>query len=500
MSNENHPNGYLEYSRASIGYRDAEERVTDYHEIYSEQWDESELKEQASRCMDCGVPTCTSGCPIGNIIPDWNDLVSKGQWQNALARLHATNNFPEFTGYACPAPCEDACTLSFNLEPVTIKDAERAIVDRGWEAGWIVPQPPHERTGFHVAVVGSGPSGLACAQQLNRAGHHVTVYERDDAPGGLVRYGIPDFKFEKDKLERRIAQLTAEGIAFRCSTGLGADVSLEQLRHDHDAVGLTIGALHPRDVEVPGRELGGVHFAMRYLTRENRRQVGRDHEDGPDAQGRNVIVLGGGDTGADCVATALRQGATSVTQVQINDKPPATRPADNPWPLTARIHKTNYAQKEGAIAEFSLDAIAFEDTDGNGHVDHMKVERVDWIRDDNGRRIDKHVKESDLELPAELVLIAIGFSRPETEPLNASGLELADNGTFKTDADMRTNLPDVFAGGDCNTGHSLLVWAIGEGRDLARMMDMQLMGQSRLPPSLRTRHKPLSPGGWEKAG
>lgn len=500
MSNENHPGGYIDYARAPIGYRDTGQRTRDYREIYSERWDESRLKNQATRCMDCGVPTCTAGCPIGNIIPDWNDLVSKDQWQAALARLHATNNFPEFTGYACPAPCEDACTLGFNLEPVTIKDIERAIVDRGWEAGWIVPQPPHSRTGFHIAVVGSGPAGLACAQQLNRAGHYVTVYERDDAPGGLVRYGIPDFKFAKDKLERRIAQLTAEGIAFRCSTGLGAQVSLEQLRSEHDAVGLTIGALHPRNVEVPGRGLGGVGFAMRYLTRENRRQAGLEHEDGPDAYGRNVIVLGGGDTGADCVATALRQGAKSVTQIQINEKPPTERAADNPWPLTARVHKTSYAQQEGAVAEFSLDAIAFEDTDEDGHVDRLMVERVDWIRDDNGRRIDKTVQESDLELPAELVLIAIGFSRPETEPLNAPDLKLADNGTFETDDNMRTNLPDVFAGGDCNTGHSLLVWAIGEGRDLARMIDAQLMGDSRLPPSLRTRHKPLQPGGWQQAG
>lgn len=497
MSNENHPDGYRRHEREPIGYRAPAERRQDHQEIYSSSWDETQLREQGTRCMDCGVPTCTAGCPIGNIIPDWNDLVSRGDWRTALARLHATNNFPEFTGYACPAPCEDACTLNYNLNPVTIKDLERAIVDRGWEAGWIVPQPPPERSGLQVAVVGSGPAGLACAQQLNRAGHRVTVYERDDAPGGLVCYGIPDFKFSKDKLERRIGQLTAEGIVFRCSTGLGRDISLDELRARYDAVALTIGALHPRNVDTPGRDLNGIHYAMPYLVRENRRQAGRDYAEGPDARGRNVIVLGGGDTGADCVATALRQGATSVTQININEQPPRERADDNPWPLVARIYKHSYALAEGAHGEFSLDTLAFEDRDGDGHVDCLHTERVHWIRDAQGRRIDKHIRESDLRLPAELVLIAIGFSRPQSDALNAPELALDKLGTFATDAGMMTSVPGVFAGGDCNMGHSLLVWAIGEGRDLARAIDQHLTGNSRLPASLRTRHRPLPPGGWD---
>ncbi|AWN17924.1 glutamate synthase subunit beta [Salinisphaera sp. LB1] len=500
MSNENHPGGYRQHDREPIGYRAPAKRRQDHQEIYAPDWDELQLREQATRCMDCGVPTCTSGCPIGNIIPDWNDLVSRGDWRTALARLHATNNFPEFTGYACPAPCEDACTLNYNLQPVTIKDLERAIVDRGWEAGWIVPQPPPERSGLRVAVVGSGPAGLACAQQLNRAGHRVTVFERDDAPGGLVCYGIPDFKFSKDKLERRIGQLTAEGIVFRCSTELGRDVSLSELRAGHDAVGLTIGALHPRDVELPGRELDGIHFAMPYLVRENRRQAGREQTEGPDAAGRNVIVLGGGDTGADCVATALRQGAASVTQININERPPRERADDNPWPLVARTYKTSYALAEGADDEFSLDTLAFEDNDGNGHVDCLHTERVRWVRDQRGRRVDKHVHEADRRLPTELVLVAIGFSRPQTEALNAPELALDDNGTFATDGQMMTSVPGVFAGGDCNMGHSLLVWAIGEGRDLARSIDQYLAGTSRLPPSLRTSHRPLQPDSWDLTG
>lgn len=497
MSNENHPGGYRRYQREPIGYRVPAERRRDHREIYSPSWDETRLREQATRCMDCGIPTCTAGCPIGNIIPDWNDLVSRGDWRTALARLHATNNFPEFTGYACPAPCEDACTLNYNLQPVTIKDLERAIVDRGWEAGWIVPQPPPERSGLRVALVGSGPAGLACAQQLNRAGHQVTVYERDDAPGGLVCYGIPDFKFSKDKLERRIGQLVAEGVEFRCGTGLGRDISLDALRAGHDAVGLTIGALHPRDVDVPGRALASVHYAMPFLVRENRRQAGRDHAPGPDARGRHVIVLGGGDTGADCVATALRQGAASVSQININEQPPGERPDDNPWPLVARTYKPSYALAEGAAAEFSLDTLAFEDQDGDGHVDCLHAERVHWLRDDRGRRIDKHVRESDLRLPATLVLIAIGFSRPQSEALNAPELALDDDGTFATDGRMMTSVPGVFAGGDCNMGHSLLVWAIGEGRDLARSIDQYLTGASCLPPSLRTSHQPLQPDGWD---
>lgn len=495
MSNENHPDGYLRHPREPIGDRDPAERVQDYREVYRD-WSEASLKPQAERCMDCGVPTCTSGCPIGNVIPDWNDLVSKGDWRAALERLHATNNFPEFTGYACPAPCEDACTLAYNAEPVTIKNIERAIVDRGWEAGWIVPQPPRRRSARQVAVVGSGPAGLAAAQQLNRAGHRVTVYERDDAPGGLVRYGIPDFKFGKDKLDRRLAQLRAEGIAFECGVEVGRGVSISELRRRFDAVALTIGAQHPRDVELPGRPLRGVHFALAFLIRENRRQSGRELPPGPDARGKTVVVLGGGDTGADCVATALRQGAASVTQININGKPPFVRAAGNPWPLAARVYKQNYGQQEGGAERFSVESVAFEDRDGDGAVDALRAQGVRWLRDAQGRRLEREIVEPDLLLPADLVLIAVGFARAQTEPLAEPALRLTASGCLATDEAMHTALPGVFAGGDCRMGHSLLVWAIGEGRDLARAVDIYLTGESRLPASLSSRHPPLRPGGW----
>ncbi len=496
MSNENHPDGYLRFSRDPIPNRDPEERTTDYQEIYAPHWHDSQLREQATRCMDCGVPTCSAGCPIGNLIPDWNDLVSQDDWRRAIERLHATNNFPEFTGYACPAPCEDACTLGYNGEPVTIKNLERAIADRGWVEGWIVPTPPAHRTDYRVALVGSGPAGLAAAQQLNRAGHRVVVYERDDAPGGLVRYGLPDFKFAKWRLDRRIHQLEAEGIEFRTSMELGANLSLEELRRDYDAVGLTIGAQHPRDVPVPGRELEGVLFAMPYLTRANRLQSGRSAPPEPDARNRSVVVLGGGDTGADCVATALRQGATQVIQIGINDQPPKQRPNKNPWPLPLRIYRQSYAQKEDAEERFSINTLAFLDDSGDGRVDSLRAEKVEWIRDEQGRRVDRTILEPDLCLPADLVLIAAGFARPETDQLNAAGLAIDEDGTIATDAHMATSLPGVFAGGDANMGHSLLVWAIGEGRDLARMIDIHLTGDSRLPASLRTRNRPLRADGW----
>ncbi|MBA1147889.1 glutamate synthase subunit beta [Ectothiorhodospiraceae bacterium WFHF3C12] len=496
MSSENHPDGYLRYQRRPIPDRDPAERTGDHREIYAPEWSEQQLREQATRCMDCGVPTCTAGCPIGNLIPDWNDLVSRGDWHNALDRLHGTNNFPEFTGYACPAPCEDACTLAYNDSPVTIKNMERAIVDRGWDEGWIMPQPPARRTGCHVALVGSGPAGLAAAQQLNRAGHRVSIFERDDAPGGLVRYGLPEFKFAKWRLDRRIEQLEAEGIRFHTGTELGRDMTLEALRREHDAVGLTIGAQHPRDVSIPGRELEGVVFAMPYLTRSNRLQAGRPAPAEPHAAGRSVVVLGGGDTGADCVATALRQGAEQVIQIGINEKPPIHRPATNPWPLPLRIYRQSYAQKEGGEERFSINSLAFLDEDGDGRVDMLEAERVQWIRDQAGRRVDREVLEDGLRLPADLVLIAAGFARPETDDLGAPELAIAGDGTIATDESMATSISDVFAGGDAAMGHSLLVWAIGEGRDLARSIDIHLQGESALPPSLRTRNRPLRADGW----
>lgn len=484
---ENHPDGFLRHPRAPIGKRAAAERATDYGEIYAPRWEPQQLRRQGERCMDCGVPTCMGGCPIGNIIPEWNDLVYRGEWREALRRLHATNNFPEFTGYTCPAPCEPACTLAYNDQPVTIKDIERAIVDRGWEAGWIVPEPPRARTGRRVAVVGSGPAGLSAAQQLNRAGHRVTVFERDDAIGGLMTYGIPDFKFAKERVARRVRQLEAEGVAFRVSSPVGAE--LRELRRSFDAVCLAIGALAHRDVDLPGRDLAGIHFGMNYLTAENRRRAGRPVEP-IDAAGLQVVVLGGGDTGADCVATAHRQGAAGVTQVSIRPQAPERRPDDNPWPLQPRTYQRTYALEEGGDEAFSLDATGFLDTDGDGRVDAVEFERVEWSFDEQGRRADKTVLESGLRIPAGLVLIAAGFTGPQAAAFEQAGIELTGRGTIATDARLMTRLDGVFATGDARRGQSLVVWAIGEGRDAARHIDGYLMGASRLPASLQTPNPP----------
>jgi glutamate synthase (NADPH) small chain len=488
---ENHPDGFLKHPREPLGYRDARERVRDYLEIYTPDWDEQHLKSQGQRCMDCGVPTCMAGCPIGNIIPEWNDLVYRGLWRQALARLHATNNFPEFTGYTCPAPCEPACTLAYNNEPVTIKDIERAIVDQGWAQGWIVPNPPKLRTGFKVAVVGSGPAGLAAAQQLNRAGHRVTVFERDDAIGGLMTYGIPDFKFGKYQVARRIEQLRREGIKFKLNAQVGVDPTLDELRQEFDAVCLAIGAQEHRDAPIVGRELGGIHYAMAYLIEENRHQAGKSPRDQITARDKNVIVLGGGDTGADCVATAHRQGAKQVVQISINYKAPLRRPSDNPWPEAPRTYTKTYAQQEGGIEEYNINTAEFLDTDGDGRVDELRVERVQWEYDKNRKRVGKTVLDPDVRIPADLVLIAIGFQGAQLKPFNGTGLEATERGTIKVDRQMMTNLPGVFAAGDANRGQSIVVWAIGEGRDVARCIDIYLTGDSRLPASLRTVNPPL---------
>jgi glutamate synthase (NADPH) small chain len=492
---ENHPDGYLKHDREPIGHRSPRERIRDYRQIYRFDWDEARLRAQGQRCMDCGVPTCMGGCPIGNIIPEWNDLVYRGQWKEALDRLHATNNFPEFTGYTCPAPCEPACTLACNITPVTIKDIERAIVDTGWKNGWIVPRPPAVRSGKRIAIVGSGPAGLSAAQQLNRAGHKVTVFERDDAIGGLMVYGIPDFKFEKHMVTRRIEQLAAEGIEFRTGVNIGVDVSIEQLRQAFDAVCLAIGALKPRDVQVPGRGLEGVLFGMEYLTAENRRQARRPVDHISDARGKRVVVLGGGDTGADCVATAHRQGATQVEQISINPRAPDERPTDNPWPQQPRIYQKTYALQEGGEETFGINITGFIDSTGDGRVDHLTAERVDWKRDEQGRRIEKIVLETGIDIAADLALIAIGFEGPEIEPLHDDRLALTSRGTLQVDEHMMTALPGVFVAGDANRGQSIVVWAIGEGRDVARQIDIFLMGDSRLPPSLLTPNPPSPPRG-----
>ncbi len=492
---ENHPNGFQRHARAPIPYRDPRQRVRDFDEIYVPSWDETLPRAQGERCMDCGMPSCMGGCPIGNIIPEWNDLVFRGAWREALDRLHATNNFPEFTGYACPAPCENACTLAINADPVAIKTIERAIVDRGWEAGWIVPQPPKVRTGRHVAVVGSGPAGLAAAQQLNRAGHNVTVFEREDAIGGLMVYGIPDFKFAKHRVARRVEQLADEGIAFRTGAHIGVDIPLDELRHEFDAVCLAVGALAPRDVNIPGRELKGIHFGMDYLVRENRRQAGRPVNEPIEATGRRVVVLGGGDTGADCVATARRQGAAKIVQVNVNAMPPATRTADNPWPAQPANYRMTYAIVEGGAEAFALNSAVFLDLDDDGHVDAIDFERVDWERDQAGRRTTKHVLQSGIRVAADLVLIAIGFAGPQLAPFAGMGLETTPHGTIATDTSMMSGLPGVFVAGDARRGPSLIVWAIGEGREAARAIDHYLRGATRLPLSLSTPNRPIPPRG-----
>ena len=490
MPREHHPDGYQKHARRPIGKRDPEDRTDDFAEIWAPDWDPEQLRDQGERCVDCGVPTCMSGCPIGNRIPEWNDLVHKSDWKEALEQLHATNNFPEFTGYTCPAPCEDACVLSYNDDPVAIKSIERAIVDKGWEEGWIQPEPPAERTGHRVAVVGSGPAGLAAAQQLNRAGHRVVVYERDDALGGLMTYGIPDFKFAERRVDQRVDQLRKEGIDFETNTDIGADLAAERLHDEYDATCLALGAQKHRELPVPGTDLDGVLPAMDFLPQENRRQSGRAVADGVTARGKNVVVVGGGSTGADCVATAHRQGAQQVVQIGINEKPPSDRPPDNPWPETAQVYTKTYAQEEGAQEEFAVNTTELADRDGDGHVDELRAERVEWTYEE-GRRADKTVVDPDLRVPANLVLVAIGFVGPEHNPFADLGVRQAGDGTFATDDRLMTDVDGVFAAGDARMGASLVVWAIGEGRDAARQIDRYLMGESKLPASLQTKNPPL---------
>lgn len=488
---ERHPDGYLRETREPIPARDPQERRKDYAEIYAPSWDEEQLKAQGERCMDCGIPACMAGCPLGNRIPEWNDLVSSADWKTALERLHATNNFPEFTGYTCPAPCEPACTLAITNEAVTIKSIERAIVDKGWEMEWIRPEPPQHRSGKRVAVVGSGPAGLAAAQQLNRVGHEVVVYERDELPGGLMMFGIPDFKFAKHRVDKRIRQLEAEGIRFLTSVNVGEDVALAELEAEYDAVLLAIGAQQHRDVPLEGRDLDGVVFGMEYLTQENRRQAGIEiHGSNLTAKDKPVVVLGGGDTGADCVATAHRQGASAVRQFSINPELPEERPADNPWPEYPETRQESYALAEGGEPRFSLDTLGFRDTNGDGKVDLVLAEKVEWKRE-NGKRVDKTVIEPDIEIPAELVLIAIGFNGAEIAPFADTGLEIAPNGCVAVNERMQTNHEKVFCAGDASRGASLVVWAIAAGREVAREMDRYLMGESRLPTSIRTSNPPL---------
>jgi glutamate synthase (NADPH/NADH) small chain len=452
------------------------ERVQDYQEIY-QVFPEEQIHEQAARCMDCGIPFCQSGCPLGNIIPDWNDLVYRGNWREAFERLRATNNFPEFTGRLCPAPCESACVLGLIEDPVTIEQIEKEIIERAYQEGWIQPRPPKHRTGKQVAVVGSGPSGLACADQLNRAGHRVTVFERHDRIGGLLRYGIPDFKLEKTVIERRLAIMEAEGIRFRTNAHVGENVDVEELA-GFDAVVLCCGATQPRDLPIPGRDLKGVHFAWDYLTRQNKTVAGDDLKaegwSTINAKGKHVIVIGGGDTGSDCVGTANRQGAASITQFELLPMPGEERSASDPWPYYPMLLRTSSSQEEGAERHWSLLTKAFE---GKAHVKQLRTVEVAF---EEGRFIEQPGTEK--QWKADLVLLAIGYTGPEQLGLlKQLGVVLSNRGNVEAGADYQTSVPGVFAAGDARRGQSLIVWAISEGREAARAVDQYLTGFISLP-------------------
>jgi glutamate synthase (NADPH) small chain len=463
--------GFMEYGREVPGRRPPEERVKDWLEIY-EPFPEGRLRNQGARCMDCGVPFCHTGCPLTNLIPDWNDLVYRNGWRDAIRRLHATNNFPEFTGRVCPAPCEAACVLGINDQPVSIKAIEKAIVDRAFEEGWIVPEPPWKRTGKRVAVVGSGPAGLAAAQQLARAGHEVAVYEKNDRIGGLLRYGIPSFKLEKHILKRRIEQMAAEGVRFRTGAHVGAGVDAARLRREHDAVLLAGGAEQPRDLEIPGRELGGIHFAMDFLSQQNRRCEG-DAVEGPGAitaTGKHVVIIGGGDTGADCLGTSHRQRALSVTQLELLPKPPESRSPSTPWPLWPMQLRIESSHEEGGLRQWSVSTTHFSG-DSTG-----QVKQLHCIQVGPPPRFDP-VPGREIVLQTDLVLLAMGFLGPVRKgPISELGLKLTERGTVATDENYMSSLRGVFAAGDMRRGQSLVVWAITEGRSAARGIDRFLMG------------------------
>ena len=473
--------GFLEFNRNTPDRKIVMERIKDWNEIY-EAWPEDKVKEQGARCMNCGVPFCHTGCPLGNRIPEWNHLVYTGRWENALKSLHATNNFPEFTGRICPAPCEPACVLSINSDPVTIEYIEKSIADRGFAEGWIKPEPPETRTGKRVAVIGSGPAGLACAQQLNRAGHLVTVFERDNYIGGLLTLGIPDFKLEKSVVQRRVNQLEEEGVEFRTNANVGVNISTADLLQEYDAICLTGGATQPRDLGVPGRELNGIHFAVSYLSQQNKLLAGEPVDDGEriDANGKNVIILGGGDTGADCLGTAHRQGAASVLQIELLPEPPADRSQSNPWPEWPMILRSSAAHEEGGIRDYSIATKSFSGTDGS--VSKLHAVRLDWQPSESGRQLMSEVVGSEFEINADLVLLAMGFLGPEHNGLLEDlGVELTDRGNVQVDDSMMTSLPGVFSAGDMSRGQSLVVWAIAEGREAAHHVDQYLMGTTALP-------------------
>lgn len=478
--------GFLKWDRQLPSRRSVPVRLRDWKEVY-EEFDPAELKLQAGRCMDCGIPFCNNGCPLGNLIPDWNDLVYRDHWREAIDRLHATNNFPEFTGRLCPAPCEAACVLGISSPAVAIKQVEVEIIDRAWSEGWVTPQIPSVRTGKRVAVVGSGPAGLAVAQQLTRVGHEVVVLERSDRIGGLLRYGIPEFKMEKRHLDRRLAQMEAEGTEFRTNAGVGEAVDVEVLQASYDAVVLACGATAWRDLTIPGRELNGIHQAMEYLPWANKVQEG-DLEDSPiHAAGKHVVIIGGGDTGADCLGTSHRQGAASVTQLEIMAQPPETRAANNPWPQWSMIYRVSSAHEEGGERLFSVNTEKFLD-DGAGNVRALLIHEVEMV---DGRFV--KVEGSDRELPADLVFLAMGFTGPETGSwLDQLGVDIDERGNLVRDAAYMSNVDGIFVAGDMGRGQSLIVWAIAEGRACAAGVDAFLMGESRLPRPVRPADRPLT--------
>ena len=485
------PKGFLTMPREVPVRRPVDLRLLDWREVY-EPFPAGRLERQAGRCMDCGIPFCHHGCPLGNLIPEWNDLVWRRDWRDAADRLHATNNFPEFTGRLCPAPCEAACVLGINADPVTIKQVEVEIIDRAFASGWVVPLPPSSLSGRRVAVIGSGPAGLAAAQQLTRAGHAVTVFERDDAPGGLLRYGIPEFKMEKRHLDRRLDQMRAEGTEFRCGVEAGTNITADELRASYDAVVLCGGARVPRDLPLPGRSLDGIHQAMEYLPLSNRAVAANPAEPADpaiSARGRHVVIIGGGDTGADCLGTTHRQGAASVTQLEILPRPPATRPGHQPWPTYPMVYRVSSAHEEGGERSYAVTTLEFlgDDGDSGGRV------RALLLADAAGF---DPVPGTERELPCDLVLLAMGFIGAERPGLLAGlGVEFDQRGNVARDSSYATSVPGVFAAGDMGRGQSLIVWAIAEGRSAAAAVDRYLSGDGEsaaLPAAIASTARPLT--------